>query len=262
MSKLSVSFADPVNTTIASSADTHLERLRRAELDCVRQYFQPHMRVLEIGGGTGFQARILADWGCHVTSLDIGTRPQPARQYYDVSTYDGSTIPAKTNTFDVVFSSNVLEHVRDLGSLLAEIHRVLVPGGQGIHLVPSSTWRLWTSLAHYPYLVRRLVTRPLDPPSPREESGPASVLIPRGWVRRFLWAGAHGEYPSAISELGHFRRQRWCRLLREHGFETVRASGNGLFYTGYAIVPGLPLGLRRLMARGLGSSCHVIVTRS
>ncbi len=42
--------------------------------------------------------------------------------------YDGKTIPFAENTFDSVFSSEVLEHVFNPDEILPEIHRVMKPG--------------------------------------------------------------------------------------------------------------------------------------
>lgn len=48
--------------------------------------------------------------------------------------YDGKTIPFEKDHFDSVFSSEVLEHVFNPDEILAEINRVLKPGG---HLMLS-----------------------------------------------------------------------------------------------------------------------------
>lgn len=42
---------------------TNLSVLRGAEFECVKQYFQPGVRVLEIGGGNGYQASLIAALG-------------------------------------------------------------------------------------------------------------------------------------------------------------------------------------------------------
>jgi SAM-dependent methyltransferase len=43
--------------------------------------------------------------------------------------YDGKKIPFPDNTFDSIFSSEVFEHVFNLPEIIAELHRVLKPGG-------------------------------------------------------------------------------------------------------------------------------------
>lgn len=50
--------------------------------------------------------------------------------------YDGETIPFDDNTFDSIFSSEVLEHVFNPEQILSEIFRVLKPGGHILLTVP------------------------------------------------------------------------------------------------------------------------------
>ena len=50
--------------------------------------------------------------------------------------YDGKTLPVDANRFDIVFTSEVFEHVFDLDALLDEIHRVLKQDGQLIFTAP------------------------------------------------------------------------------------------------------------------------------
>jgi SAM-dependent methyltransferase len=48
-------------------------------------------------------------------------------------------LPFKRNWFDVVFASHVLEHIRNLHTLMAAIHTVLVPNGNLVILSPYAT---------------------------------------------------------------------------------------------------------------------------
>jgi len=50
---------------------------------------------------------------------------------------DGQRLPFKQNTFDLVFSEYVFEHLPDPKSALNEIDRVLKPGGSFVVLVPN-----------------------------------------------------------------------------------------------------------------------------
>ena len=47
----------------------------------------------------------------------------------EVKWYDGQTLPFEDSYFDAVYSSDVLGHVVDVRSWLAELNRVLKPGG-------------------------------------------------------------------------------------------------------------------------------------
>ncbi len=50
--------------------------------------------------------------------------------------YDGKHLPFENDSFDVIFSSEVFEHVFNLQELLVEIKRVLKPGGKLIFTCP------------------------------------------------------------------------------------------------------------------------------
>lgn len=241
----------------------HLERLRAAELQALRGLFPAGARVLEIGGGNGFQAGILADWGCRVTAVDIGgARWQ--RSYYPVREYDGRRLPFEAASFDVVFSSNVLEHVAEPLPLLVDARRVATAAGRAIHVLPSPVWRLWTLFGHYPYVLRELL-----PGRARSRAGrrlePVDALIRRRGVlalaRAALVPPPHGEAPSALAELRLFGRRRWTALFREAGWEVGEIQPNRLFYTGNVLLPGLSLTARRRLAAVLGSACHAYVMR-
>jgi SAM-dependent methyltransferase len=244
----------------------HLEALRSLEIEMLRAWFKPGMRVLEIGGGSGFQASIISSWGCNITSIDLADRPTPPIQYHEVVDYDGHHLPVGDGTIDLIYSSNVLEHIKDLPIMFAEIRRALATGGLGIHVLPSATWRLWSSLSYYPHLVRRVTGVDRDE-STRDGSTQRRSVADKvrqrglGWaIRRAAVDGPHGEYPNALAELYFFSRMRWRKVFHEHGFRVLNARGSRIFYTGYSLFPGLPMRFRRLISPVLGSACHLFVT--
>lgn len=64
------------------------------------------------------------------TGVDYETEVSKKNQYFSADVfYDGKTIPFENNHFDSAFSSEVLEHVFNPDEILAEINRVLKPGG-------------------------------------------------------------------------------------------------------------------------------------
>jgi len=84
-----------------------------------------------------FRRRITAEgWGDRVTAVEL---------------LDGR-IPLEDGAADVVTSFTVLEHVPDEQAALAEIHRVLRPGGRLLISVPNRWWIFETHGADLPLL--------------------------------------------------------------------------------------------------------------
>src|ERR1044071_1221452 len=89
----------------------HLANIRLYELDRVSSYLRKGYKVLEIGAGAGWQAKKLSERGVRVTAIDITSSFYKPDQVWPVIEYDGEHIPFPDNYFDIVFSSNVLEHI-------------------------------------------------------------------------------------------------------------------------------------------------------
>jgi SAM-dependent methyltransferase len=102
-----------------------LEQLHRAEPEVLKGCLRPDMRIPEIGGGSGFQAGVAASRGCESVSNDLPERPFPPPYLFAVSDYDGINLPAPDASCDLIFSSNVPEHVAHLLPPFAEMRRVL-----------------------------------------------------------------------------------------------------------------------------------------
>ncbi len=94
-------------------------------------------RVLDLGCAGGFMAEALATRGADVTGIDPAAEAIAAAKHHaaimgHAITYDtgvGEALPYDDASFDVVVCVDVLEHVSDLPRVLAEIARVLRPGG-------------------------------------------------------------------------------------------------------------------------------------
>jgi ubiquinone/menaquinone biosynthesis C-methylase UbiE len=90
-------------------------------------------RVLEVGGGPGeLSERMLKELGAEVSFLDISPRMvELARErgVVDAQVGDVQSLPFEDGTFDTVVAAWMLYHVPDIDRGLAEIARVLRPGG-------------------------------------------------------------------------------------------------------------------------------------
>jgi SAM-dependent methyltransferase len=236
--------------------------IREFELDAVRCYLPLGCRVLELGAGNGWQARRLTEWGYDVRAVDID-RAQTS--YFNVELYDGVHLPLEDASVDVIYSSNVFEHVQDVPGLLADCRRVLAPAGRAVHVLPSPVWRAWSILARYPFLVQLALQRRVLPAAgkgygdPWERARGESHSLGRGaLLKKILVEQPHGEFPSATSEVFQYRAAAWRRKFEDVGYRVVEQRPVGLFYSSYG-VSGMGLDLRRRLASALGSACTVFV---
>lgn len=100
------------------------------------QYLEPFIDlrgklVLDVGGGAGyFSAGFLAK-GAIAIALEPDEKELSWRgtNFYAAVMGDGLKLPFISDCFDLTFSSNVLEHVRDPAGLLDEMIRVTKKGG-------------------------------------------------------------------------------------------------------------------------------------
>ena len=114
------------------------ELRRRFLLDAVR----PGDRALDLGSGTGEFAAALAGVGADVVGVDIAeaalTRARLRHPELDfrLAPIDGP-LPFDDSAFDLLWSSEVIEHVADTAKWLSEVRRVLAPGGRLLLTTPS-----------------------------------------------------------------------------------------------------------------------------
>lgn len=240
----------------------HTRTLRLRELELVLDRFPPGGRVLEIGGGAGWQAAQLASHGFDVVSVDVeGSRYEGVREF-PVVLYDGHHLPFPDASFDIVWSSNVLEHVDDLDLLLRDTARVLRETGMAIHAVPTPAWRAVTTLATaISPLRRRLVgERPRVPVSVDAKADGREDSKARRFLGRLL--EPHGAHGNSLTELATYRREIFERAFTGAGFELVECVEAGQLYSGLTLFgPAIPTRMRETLARVFGSSVRIFVLR-
>lgn len=122
-----------------SAAGTPEDQNARAVRDFVNSYALQEKRILEVGAGTGGLQDIVADY----TGLDIA---ETARRYFHKPFVQGSatSLPFPDNSFDVVWTVAVLEHVPQPEKALYEMRRVLRNGGP-LYLAPAWLCRPWAA---------------------------------------------------------------------------------------------------------------------
>lgn len=89
-------------------------------------------KAADLGSGDGYWSEQLSSKGYSITSPDklIGVDFEHGLPYPD-------------NSFAVVWSSEVIEHLHNVDGFIHEINRVLIPGGVAILTTPNSHWWLY-----------------------------------------------------------------------------------------------------------------------
>jgi SAM-dependent methyltransferase len=107
-------------------------------------------RILVDGCGVGMYAAHLLEDTPHVYAFDIELeRVSVARQRAPTAHVAAAEhVPYPANTFDLILSHEVLEHVQDDRAALAEMARVLRPGGRAIIFCPNR-WYPFETHGHY-----------------------------------------------------------------------------------------------------------------
>jgi ubiquinone/menaquinone biosynthesis C-methylase UbiE len=119
--------------------------------------------VLEVGCGTGVHARLLAAAGARVRAVDLTPtaveltrrRLELAGLEADVSEADAEALPFADASFDYVWSWGVVHHSERTDRVLAEIARVLRPGGRlALMVYHRSSITFWGQFVLYRGVLR------------------------------------------------------------------------------------------------------------
>jgi SAM-dependent methyltransferase len=246
----------------------HLRDLRAAEIEQIIPHLQAGARLLEVGAGTGQQALALRQRGFVVDAIDVPDSNYVAERTFPVVDYDGETIPFADSSFDVVFSSNVLEHVPNLGRMHSEIARVLRPDGYAVHVMPTHGWRFWTTVSSFPVGVQHALAlapqlAPRFPFKASEFKRISKAVYAINWHLLYgFHQRRHGERGNLLSETYLFHPNWWRRNFRENGFALLRDEPLKIFHTGNMVVgSGWSPQTRARLANIFGGACHIFVVR-
>jgi ubiquinone/menaquinone biosynthesis C-methylase UbiE len=100
------------------------------EVDLVRRYGEGK-EILEVGCGTGLILTRVEEFAARATGVDIsgGMLAKAAARGLDVAQGSATLLPIASASVDVAYSFKVLAHVEHIADAMAEMARVVRPGG-------------------------------------------------------------------------------------------------------------------------------------
>lgn len=160
-------------------------------------------RVLDVATGTGAAARIAAAAGAEAAAVDISPgmvelarRISPATIRFEVA--DAAALPFGDRSFERVLCGFGLSHLPDVAAALAEIRRVLVPGG----LLAACAWGAGGRSAAPPFAGSAL-GGVIDEAAWEDAERSASVLRAAAFdpvhVRTETFTGRHRDADAAVA---------------------------------------------------------------
>ncbi len=212
-------------------------------------------RVLELGAGDGVQTAALRKRFGEVVAIDIA----PSTDVDGIIVADAETLPFVDGYFDLVFSSNVLEHIDHIDKALIEMKRVLAPNGIMIHSMPTGSWKIVQVVARPVASIVNIVRKiSLNLSNRVRRARPGSHIsilamdsVQRSAISKLIGQfipSIHGVSSNHIQEFWRFRKRWWISKFRECELECFRSSALYL-HSPYGLLPYRFLGLRDRLAR-------------
>ena len=150
---------------------TNLEFLAQTDL------LKPRDRILEIGCGIGTVVHELSKKGHDIIGIDISSEAieYGKKKYGDIhlEVQAAEILPYENESFEVVLSFDLFEHIAEIDKHISEVNRVLRPGGCYLFQTPnrysniiyetlrtkSLQWRRYHPSLHSPGQLRWRMTR-------------------------------------------------------------------------------------------------------
>lgn len=192
--------------------------------------------LLDLGCGEGLFSSILfknkAAVGIDIDYHEVNMA-RNYRKHENLVVADGCRLPFGDAVFETVFSNCVIEHIPDLDSLLAEVFRVLRPGGKFITTVPGERF---TPNLFFSRLFERLKIAPLARvygALVNRQLGHVHQLTNGQWAARLSSAGFAVERTEPIISAAA------VRLFDLGIYSAYRSFLNRIYFHRWVLFPGL-----------------------
>jgi SAM-dependent methyltransferase len=222
------------------------------EYDFVRRYLPDEGHILEVGCGEGSNMDVLAApgrrfTGCDLSGLALGLARDaaPTDGSRSFTRGEGEALPFADGTFAAVMGISLLEHLPRPETVIAEMARVVAPGGRLLLLSPQYGGPLGASPCRTGGGPGRFITRLLRAHLPGGRSGV-------GWERVNPTVLEGASYDGDRDAVIEPELTGLLRYLREIGMQPL-AFTSGLEWASWLDYPGsMPQQVARAFCERLG----------
>ena len=253
---------------IDENDDKWFKHIRKLELNAAIKFFPENkkIKILEIGGKNGYQAKYISDMGYDITSIDI--KPMEPL-YFPVKKVQGSKLEFLDKSFDLIYTSHVLTQIEDLELSFKEMRRVLKNDGIVIHIVPTTWWSFLTNLYYY-FLLPKIILKSRRKKKLSEkldeynnsflDNNEKLLDISKKQKIKILFSHPLGVNPSFLHELYYFSKSFWKKLFQKNGFAVISIKSTDYLYSGYGVFKMKLYNSRKFLAKRniTGTYCFVL----
>ena len=128
-------------------ADANQKKIRDTEWNAIKKVIPKGAKLLDVGCGAGYAMKKASEeLGCDCYGIDpdpgghgVGRYSANSTSGLRITKGESEKLPFEDSSFDVVYCSHVLEHVKDEIQSLKEMKRVLKSGGTLVIGMPTAT---------------------------------------------------------------------------------------------------------------------------
>ena len=207
----------------------HLHNFRKRELAMTFEGINRKFNEgLELGAGDGFQSKLLIKYIDNLIATDLNKERLPSSSTHlniQYKVLDAEKIGKhfKENSFDIVYSSNLMEHLPNVRDCFLGIHKVLKDDGIAIHIMPSPWWRFFATVLHLPNKIANGLSNKFRTDKKKNKKGNNLKVnrAERSKINKLFIPKPHGISRNFLVEFFAFRQSKWVSDFEATGFKII-----------------------------------------
>jgi ubiquinone/menaquinone biosynthesis C-methylase UbiE len=197
--------------------------IRNIEWEAIAGYIPENSKFLDIGCGAGYSMKLAqTQKKCEVHGIDpdpnahgVGRNWDNSKDFqseFNIVKGDATELPYPNNSFDVVYSSHVLEHIRDEAKALREMRRVVKGDGVIIIGVPTASMAIINMISQLLFLSHHRIMNFIF-------SRLGFSSFPKISFKHLLFLQSHSFPEKTIFyDLKHYRVKNWTKTISKELF--------------------------------------------